>query len=166
MRTTGPPGFAPDRIAAGQDVDEVAVLVAEPELGFEGRSHRWRRCSGASIGEPPILGVDEPLARADVRLDLVVFVAEHLLPARGIDHVAGLEVHVPHALARAGDGQREPFLALAQPSAARRPVTSRSTTSWMVPSSSAVPAISTIVSPARVCRDRRVQAFRRGSSLA
>ena len=110
-RSAGP---APDRIPAREHVDVVAVLVAQPELGFEGRLAA-RHAVLRLVGAPPIVGMDEPLERADVRLDLVVLVAEHLLPARRVEHVAGHEVEVPHALARAGDGQREPFLALAQP---------------------------------------------------
>ena len=51
---------------------------------------------------------------ADVRLDLVLGVAEHLLPLRRVHDRAGLEVPVPDAFLRAGEGQREPLLALAQ----------------------------------------------------
>ena len=58
--------------------------------------------------------MEQPLPRADVRLDFVVGVAEHLLPARRVHDGAGLEVPVPDAFLRAGERQRQPLFALAQ----------------------------------------------------
>ena len=109
----GSAGPAPDRIPAGEHMDVVAILVAEPELGFE-RRLTARDAVLRLFGAPPIVGMDEPLELADVRLDLVVVVAEHLFPARRVEDVPGEEIEVPHALARAGNGQRQPLLALAQ----------------------------------------------------
>ena len=86
MRTTGSAGPAPDRIAAREHMDVVAILVAEPELGFEGRLTA-RHAVLRLVCAPPIVGMDEPLERADVRLDLVVVVAEHLFPARRVEDV-------------------------------------------------------------------------------
>ena len=49
-----------------------------------------------------------------MRLDLVLGVAEHLLPARRVHDAHGFEVPVPDALLRAGERQREPLFALTQ----------------------------------------------------
>ena len=61
-----------------------------------------------------IVGMEETFPGADVRLHFVVRVAEHLLPAGGVDDGAGLEIPVPDALLRTGEREREPLLALAQ----------------------------------------------------
>ena len=58
--------------------------------------------------------MQQPFPRADVRFDLVVGVAEHLLPARRVHDRAGFEVPVPDAFLRAGERQRQPLFALAQ----------------------------------------------------
>ena len=46
--------------------------------------------------------------------DLVIAVAQHLLPSRRIDDGIGLEIPVPDALLRSRERQRQAFLALAQ----------------------------------------------------
>ena len=58
--------------------------------------------------------MQQPLPGADVRLDLVLGVAEHLLPSRRIHDRAGFEIPVPDAFLGSGEGQREPLLAFAQ----------------------------------------------------
>ena len=58
--------------------------------------------------------MEQPLPRADVRLDLVVGVAEHLFPPWRVHDGAGFEIPVPDAFLCSGEGQREPFLAFAQ----------------------------------------------------
>ena len=81
-------GFAPDRVAARQDLDVVAVLVAEPELALV--RERAARDAVVDLLRPwHVVGVEQPFPRADVRFDLVVGVAEHLLPARRVHDVAG-----------------------------------------------------------------------------
>ena len=61
-----------------------------------------------------VIGVNQALERADVRLDFVVLVAEHALPVLRVHHRAGLEVPVVDAFLRALECQREPFLAFTQ----------------------------------------------------
>jgi hypothetical protein len=61
-----------------------------------------------------IVGVQQPGPGAHVRLDLVVRVPEHLFPSRRVDHSAGFEIPVPHALLRCGKGERQPLFAFAQ----------------------------------------------------
>ena len=58
--------------------------------------------------------MQQTLPGADVRLDLVVGVAEHLFPARRVDDGAGFEAPVPDAFLGAGERQPQPFFALAQ----------------------------------------------------
>ena len=91
----------------------MAVLVPQPELGLVGRLAA-RDAVVRLVGQGPIVRVDEAFPRADVRLDLVVGVAEHLFPARRVVHRVGLEVPVPDAFLRAGERERQPLLALAQ----------------------------------------------------
>ena len=105
--------LAADREAARQHVDVVAVLVPQPELRLVGRPRRARR-SRAPGRRATVVGMDQPLPRADVRLDLVLGVAEHLLPARRVHDGAGLQVPVPDAFLRADERQRQPLFALAQ----------------------------------------------------
>ena len=62
--------------------------------------------SFSSLGARAVVGMQQPLPGADVRLDLVVGVAEHLLPPRRVDDGAGLEVPVPDAFLGAGERQR------------------------------------------------------------
>ena len=57
------------------------LLVAKAELPFV-RLCATRQALGEIVGAGPILGVQQPLPCADVRLDLVLGVAEHLLPPR------------------------------------------------------------------------------------
>ena len=112
MRTTGPP-LAADREAAREHVDVVAVLVAQPELALVGplaAPHALVQLQRQRL----VVRVQQALPGADVRLDLVVGVAEHLLPARRVDDRVGFEIPVPDAFLRAGERQRQPFLALAQ----------------------------------------------------
>ncbi len=106
-------GLAPDRVSAREDLDVVAVLVAEPELALVGA--RAARDALVDFLRPrQVVGVEQPFPRADVRLDLVVGVAEHLFPARRVHDVAGHQVPVPDAFLRAGKGQRQPLFAFAQ----------------------------------------------------
>jgi hypothetical protein len=49
-----------------------------------------------------------------MRRDLLVLVAEHLLPARGVHDVAGFEIEIPDAFAGAGHGEGQPLLAFAE----------------------------------------------------
>ncbi len=106
-------GFAPDRVAAREDLDVVAVLVAEPELALVGA--RAARDAVVDLLRPwHVVGVEQPFPRADVRFDLVVGVAEHLFPARRVHDVAGDEVPVPDAFLGAGKRQRQPLFAFAQ----------------------------------------------------
>ena len=99
--------------AARQDVDVVAVLVPEPELALVDRIAALDAFVQQARARH-VVGMQQPLPCADVRLDLVFGVAEHLLPARRIHDGARLEVPVPHAFLRADEGEPQPFLALAQ----------------------------------------------------
>ena len=106
-------GLAPDRVAAREDLDVVAVLVPEPELALVGA--RTARDAVVDLLRPwHVVGVEQPFPRADVRFDLVVCIPEHLLPARRVDDVAGDEVPVPDAFLGAGKGQRQALFAFAQ----------------------------------------------------
>ena len=58
--------------------------------------------------------MEETPPGADVRLDLPLRIAEHLLPARGIEDGVGLQVPIPHSLLGGLQGQRQPLLALLQ----------------------------------------------------
>ena len=90
-----------------------AVLVAQSEFALVGRG-----AAGEALvqlfGPLPVVGMEQALPRADVRLDLVVGVAEHLLPARRVHDRAGFEVPVPDALLRSRERQPKPFFALAE----------------------------------------------------
>src|SRR4029079_10698193 len=97
-------GVAANRQAAREDVDVPAVLVAEAELAFVAE-----RAAGDALvllaGLPLVVGMQEPLPLGEARLDLVVRVAEHLLPPPGVEHRAGRQVPVPDPFLRAGEGQ-------------------------------------------------------------
>ena len=64
--------LAPDREAAREHVDVVAVLVPQPELAFVGALAARARSSFSSIGARLVVGMQQALPGADVRLDLVV----------------------------------------------------------------------------------------------
>ena len=121
-------GPAPDRIAAREHMDVMAILVPQPELGFEGRLAA-RDAVLRLVGAPPIVRMDEPLERGDVRLDLVVVVvAEHLFPARRVETwpVTRLRSHTPSRAPATASASRS-SLSRSCASARRRAVTSRST---------------------------------------
>ena len=105
--------FAAHRISARQDLDVVTVLVQQAELAFVGE-----RAATDAVVEllraRHVLGMQQPFPGADVRLDLVLGVAEHLLPARRIDDVARQQVPVPDAFLRSGERERQALLAFAQ----------------------------------------------------
>src|SRR5712671_4991242 len=61
-----------------------------------------------------VVGMEQALPGADVWLDLVIGVPEHLLPSRRVHHVACLQVPIPYAFLRTGEGQAEPFFAFMQ----------------------------------------------------
>ena len=77
-------GLAPDRKPARQDVNVMTVLVPEAEFGLVGRLAA-RHALVRLVRDRPVVGMHQALPGADVRLDLVVVVAEHLLPARRVD---------------------------------------------------------------------------------
>ena len=97
-----------------EHVDVVAVLVPQPELGLVGRSLAAGDAVVRLVGARPIVRVDQALPGADVRLDLVARVAEHLLPSTGVHDRVGFEVPVPDPFPRAGDGEGQPFFVVAQ----------------------------------------------------
>ena len=99
--------------AARQHMHVVAVFVPEAELRLVGLLALRDAVVGAVRG-PAVLRVHQALPRRNMRLDLLIAVAEHLLPAGGVDDRVGFEVPVPDAFLRAGKGQPEPFFALAQ----------------------------------------------------
>ena len=70
-------GLAADRKPAREHVDVVAVLVPQAELALVGRRPA-RDALVELVGARPVVGMEQPLPGADVRLDLVVGVAEHL----------------------------------------------------------------------------------------
>ncbi len=107
-------GLAADRKAAREHVDVVTVLVAQAELAFVGRALAAATLSFSGRRAALSSGMKQPLPGADVRLDLLVGVTEHLLPSRRVHDGAGFEVPVPHAFLRAGEGEPEALLALAQ----------------------------------------------------
>ena len=86
----------------------MAVLVEEAELAFVGAAalrHGFGQLARARL----VFRVQQTLPGGDVRIDVVVGIPEHLLPAWRVQHPAALDVPVPHALLRAGEGEREPF---------------------------------------------------------
>src|SRR5215216_851272 len=89
------------------------VLVAQPELSLI-RGLTARDAGMGFVRRSPVVGMDQPLPRTDVRLDFVVTVAEHLLPSRRVDDRVALEVPVPNPFLRAGERQLQPLLALPQ----------------------------------------------------
>src|SRR5207245_4669838 len=100
--------------AAGEDVDVMPVLVPEPELRLVGCPFTPRDAFVRPVGARPVVGMNQTVPGADVRLDLLVAVAAHLLPSLVVHDVVGLEVPVPDAFLRSGHGEREPFLAFTQ----------------------------------------------------
>jgi hypothetical protein len=109
-RTAGVPA---DRKPTRKDVYVMAVLVPEAKLGFVGRlpaRHAFMR----PIGNHLVLGMHESLPGADVRLDLVLGIPQHLLPTRRIYDVVRLEVPVPDSFLGSGKCQLEPLLAFAE----------------------------------------------------
>src|SRR5262245_39843104 len=58
--------------------------------------------------------MEQSLPCADVRLDFILGVAEHLLPSRGVHDRACFQVPVPYPLLRAGKRQLESFFVLAE----------------------------------------------------
>ena len=93
-------------------------MCSEPELSLVGES-----AAADAVVEllraRHVVGMQQPLPRADVRFDLVLSVAEHLLPAPRIDDVAGQQVPVPHAFLRSGERERQSLLAFAKDASAR-----------------------------------------------
>ena len=72
--------FAANGISTRENVDVVAVLVAQTELALvRGRTALDRFVQ--LFRAIHVVRMEQPLPRADVRLDLVVGVAEHLFPA-------------------------------------------------------------------------------------
>ena len=61
-----------------------------------------------------VVWMDQAFPGADVRLDLVGLVAEHVDPARRVEHRSRFEVPVPDAFLGAGERESEPFFALAE----------------------------------------------------
>ena len=106
--------LAPDGKPPRQHVDEVAGLVAQPELSFVGPGAPRARLSCNRSAPLPVVRMEQPLPRPDVRLDFVVGVPEHLLPVRRVHDRAGFQVPVPDAFLRAGERQPQPLLALTQ----------------------------------------------------
>ncbi len=76
-----PAGLAAYRKSAGEHVDVSAVLVPETELRLV-RGFAARHAVVGLVSQRPVVGMDQTLPRADVRLDLVLGVAEHLRPPR------------------------------------------------------------------------------------
>ena len=106
-------GLAPDRVPAREHLDVVAILVAEPELALICACAA--RDALADILRPShVVGVQQAFPRADMRLDLVIGIAEHLFPARRVDDVAGDEIPVPDPFLGACERQRQALLAFAQ----------------------------------------------------
>ena len=127
----GLPALGEVEVRADDADDRTAGLAPDRDSRATARGRSGRPCGGAgtrprrsrapratlsltSCARAHVVGMQQPLPGADVRLDLVVGVAEHLLPSRRVHDVAGVEVPVPHAFLRAGEGQRQPLFALAQ----------------------------------------------------
>jgi hypothetical protein len=91
----------------------VTVLVSQSKLAFV-RALAPGDAFVDLLRARHVLGMEKSLPGADVRLDLVVGIAEHLFPARRVDDGAGLEVPVPYAFLCAHECQRESLFALAQ----------------------------------------------------
>ena len=106
-------GLAPDRVTAREHLDVVAVLVAEPELALI-RACAARDAVVDLLRPGHVLRVQQAFPRADMRLDLVIGVAEHLFPARRVDDVAGDEIPVPDPFLGPRERQRQALLAFAQ----------------------------------------------------
>src|SRR5262245_48897619 len=63
-------------------------------------------------GALTIVRMKQPLPGTHMRFDLVVVVAEHLLPLRRVHDRSGFEIPVPDPFLRAGEREREAFFAL------------------------------------------------------
>src|SRR6185436_20113145 len=99
-----------DRQSSRQHVDVVAVLVTDAELALVGL---LALCDAIELltREHEVRGMEHPLPGIDGAFDLIVFVAEHLLPSRGVHDDAGFEVPVPDAFLRTGERERQAFFA-------------------------------------------------------
>ena len=102
-------------------MDIVTVLVPQAKLADVGRlpaRHALVDLERAWL----VVGVQQAFPGADVRLDLVLAMAEHLLPSRRVDDGACFQIPVPDALLCTREGQSEPLLAFPQRQAGARPV--------------------------------------------
>ena len=106
-------GLSPDRKSAGEHVNVAPILVPKAKLGFV-LPLAARDAIVRLVGPRSILRVDQALPRADVRLDLVVRVAEHLFPSRRIHDIVRFEVPVPDAFLRAGERECQALFAFEQ----------------------------------------------------
>ena len=94
-----------ERLAAIEDPDPVPVLVAHPELGLEERRLALEMGAVGIGHDLLVVRMDHRQPAVGVAVELALFVAEHLHPGGGIGRAALAHIHVPHALA--GAGQRE-----------------------------------------------------------
>src|SRR5215203_895473 len=106
-------GFAAHRESARKYLDVVTLLMTQPEFHLVGRVASGNGGIHTDCARQ-VVGMNEPLECADVRLDFVILVAKHALPVRRVDHRTGLEVPVVDTLLRARECQRQPLLALAE----------------------------------------------------
>ena len=91
----------------------MTVLVLKAEL-FLVRAFVPQDRVGQRLGRRSIVGMQQPLPRADVGFDLVIGIAEHPLPALGVHDRARFEIPVPDPLLGASECVPEPLLALPQ----------------------------------------------------
>ena len=108
-----PAWLAANGKASREHMNVVPILVAKTKLAFVG-PHAAGQALVELTRARPIVGMQQPLPRAHMRLNLLVGVAEHFLPSRRVHDRAGLEVPVEHAFLRAREGHGEPLFALAE----------------------------------------------------
>ena len=93
------------RLAAVEDPDPVPILVAHPELGLEERRLALQMRAIGHGDDLLVVRMDHGQPAVGVAVELAFFVAEHFHPGGGVGGAALAHVHVPHALAGAGEGE-------------------------------------------------------------
>src|SRR5687767_14092739 len=95
-------------------MDVVSILMTKAEFRFIGRATATGHAIVGDVGPRPVVRMDQAFPCADVRLDLLVRIPEHLLPSRRIHYGVRFKVPVPDTFLAAGDRQRETFFTFTQ----------------------------------------------------
>src|SRR5256885_408373 len=105
--------FAANRKSAREHVNMVTALVPKSKFPFV-RLAAAPDALVQLVRAAPVVGMEQSLPCANVRLDVLLVISEHLFPTRRVDDGAGLQIPIPHPLACSGEGKREALLAFTQ----------------------------------------------------